>query len=191
MTATETETETKTENVLTMTSDNQPERKCFQVFKKILVLLDTFFKIPRTYNLSHINDDTDTISRADSERRLCLLFWWLGLFLNFGLAILIGIFFSLQKNQILPNRSEIEEISSDIPVVQKLAVIFGDGTTLFLAMNKSLDLNVLKTHKFNYDNCGFFAYDDHNHIQTLVGSSGKLNYIHDSNFNSKKIQGNF
>ena len=106
---------------------------------------------------------------------------------HFGLAIFIGIFFSLQQNQILPNRSEIEEISSDVPVVQKLAVIFGDGTTLFLAMNKTLNLNVLRTHRFHYDNCGFFAYDHPNHIQTLVGSSGKLNYIHDSNFNSKKI----
>ena len=190
-TETKTETETETENVLTMTSDNQPKGKCFQAFKKILVLLDTFFKIPRIYTLSHINDDTDTISRADSERRLCLLFWCLGLFLNFGLAILIGILFYLHQNQIVPITSDVEEMSSNIPVVQKLAVIFGDGTTLFFALNKSLELIILKTHKFNYDNCGFFAYDGPNHIQTLVGSSGKLNYIHDSNFNSKKIQGIF
>ena len=146
---TEAEAEAKAENVLTMTSDNQPKGKCFQAFKKILVLLDTFFKIPRIYTLSHINDDTDTISRADSERRLCLLFWCLGLFLNFGLAILIGILFSLQQNQIVPIRSEMEEMLSNIPVVQKLAVIFGDGTTLFLAMNKSLELIILKIHKFN------------------------------------------
>ena len=174
-----------------MTSDNQQETKCLQTFKKILVILENFSKIPRIFTLSHINDNTDTISRADSEKRLFLLFWCLGLCLNLGLAILIGILFSLQQNEIVLIGSEMEEVSSDVPVVQKLAVIFGDGTTLFLAMNKSLELNVLKTHKFNYDNCGFFAYDEPNHIQTLVGSSGKLNYIHDSNFNSKKIQGNF
>ena len=172
-----------------MITDNQQETKCFQAFNKFLVLLDTFFKIPRTYTLSHINDDTDTISRSDSERRLCLLFWWLGLCLDFGLAILIGILITLEQNQIVRISSEMEKITSNVPLVQKLAVIFGDGTTLFLVMNKSLELETVKTHKFTYDKCGFFAYDEINHIQTLVGSPGKLNYIHDSDFNSKKITG--
>ena len=172
-----------------MTTDNQQVRKCFQVLKTILQKLDNFFKIPRTYTLSHINDDTDTISRAESERRLCLLMGCLGLCLDFGLAILIVILISLEQNQLVPIRSEMEKLSSNVPVVQKLAVIFGDGTTLFLVMNRSLELETVKTHKFTYDKCGFFAYDEINHIQTLVGSPGKLNYIHDSDFNSKKITG--
>ena len=172
-----------------MTIHNEQGTKCFQAFNKFLVLLDTFFKIPRTYTLSHINDDTDTISRNDSERRLFLLMSCLGLCLEFGLAILIGILISLQQNQVFTINSKMEDILSDVPVIQKLAVIFGDGTTLFLVMNKSLELETIKTHKFTYDKRGIFAYSEINHIQTLIGSPENPNYIHDSNFNSKKILG--
>ena len=177
----------KTENVLT--TDNLQESKCFKAFKKILVILDSFFKIPRTYTLSHINDDTDTISRADSERRLCWLMWCFGLCLDFGLAILIVILISFEQNKVLSTVTENENMSPDVSVVQKLVVMFGDGMTLFFAMNKSLELEVVKTHKFTFDKCGFFAYDEINHIQTLVGSPGNLNLIHDPNFNSKRIRG--
>ena len=106
-----------------MTTDNQQVRKCFQVLKTILLKLDTFFKIPRTYTLSHINDDTDTISRAESERRLCLLMGCLGLCLDFGLAILIVILISLEQNQLVPIRSEMEKLSSKKETVNKFLKI--------------------------------------------------------------------
>ena len=84
-----------------MIADNQQGTKCFQAFNTFLELLDAFFKIPRTYTLSHNNDDTDTISRAHSEQRLCLLISCLGLCLDFGLTILIGILIMLEQNQIV------------------------------------------------------------------------------------------
>ena len=105
------------------------------------------------------------------------------------MTLLITILISLMDNDAL-NLSN-QPLQNDLPVLQKLVVIFGDGTALFLAMNTMLELKILKTHRFNFDKCGFFAYDAIDHIQTLVGSPGTLNYIHDSNFNSKKIIGNF
>ena len=164
--------------------------KCYQSLIRFLKLLNTFFQLPRTYQLSHVNDDTDVISRSDSDRRVVLLIWFLGFCLNVGMTILISILISIINNDTLNLSNNLLQNKSKVPVVQKLVVLFGDGTTLFLAMNKMLELKIVKTHKFNFDKCGFFAYDESGHIQTLVGSPGKLNYIHDSNFNSKKIVGN-
>ena len=75
-----------------------------------------------------------------------------------------------------------DQESDSLPVVQKLVVVFGDGTTLMLAMNKSFELNIVQHHKFNYDEKGFFAFDQ-------IGSQGKLNFMHDYRFNSKKVPG--
>ena len=170
-------------------AEKSGQKRCLQAFNKLLILLNDFSRVPRTYKLSHINDNTDVIPKAESEKRVIWLICVLGFCLHLGLAIVISVLISLEQNQVLQEGIEMAKLVSDVLVVQKLAVIFGDGTTLFLAVNKSLELKVLKTHKFNYDNCGFFAYDEINHIQTLVGSSENLNYIHDSDFNSKKIQG--
>ena len=158
--------------------------------KKFIKLLNIFFQIRSTYKLSHVNDNTDLISRSESERRVFLLIWFLGFCLNLGMTILISILITLINNDTTKNLSNYP-LQNDMPVLQKLAVIFGDGATLFLAMNTNQELQIVKTHRFNFDKCGFFAYDNVDHIQTLVGTPGKLNYIHDSNFNSKKIIGNF
>ena len=157
--------------------------------KKFIKLLNIFFQIRATYKLSHVNDNTDIISRSESERRVFLLIWFLGFCLNLGMTILISILITLINNDTTKNLSNYP-LQNDMPVLQKLAVIFGDGATLFLAMNTNQELQIVKMHRFNFDKCGFFAYGNVDHIQTLVGSPGKLNYIHDSNFNSKKIIGN-
>ena len=75
------------------------------------------------------------------------------------------------------------------PVVQKLVVIFGDGTAFFLVMYKNLELAIVQDQKFNFDERGFFAYDQINHVQTLVGDPFDLNYMHYSKFHYKKIPG--
>ena len=43
-----------------------------------------------------------------------------------------------------------------LPVVQKLVVVFGDGTTLMFGMNKSFELDIVQYHKFNYDKKGYW-----------------------------------
>ena len=108
------------------------------------------------------------------------------LFIIIGISILSLSFmkFSLKTQMIMPDHE-----LKGLPVVQKLVVVFGDGTTLMLAMKKSFEFNIIQYHKFNYDKNGFFAFDQIDHIQTLVGSAGKLNYMHDYRFNSKKIPG--
>ena len=184
-------TDFKPDNDLKNTFDYYDGKVWYQSLIRFLKLLNTFFQLPRAYQLSHVNDDTDVISRSDSERRVFLLIWFLGFCLNLGMTVLISILISIINNDTVNLSNDISQNESDIPVLQKLVVIFGDGTTLFLAMTKKLELKIVKTHKFNFDKCGFFAYDEVDHIQTLVGSPGNLNYIHDSNFNSKKIIGNF
>ena len=183
-------TDFKPDNDLKNTFDYYDGKVWYQSLIRFLKLLNTFFQLPRTYQLSHVNDDTDIISRSDSDRRVFLLIWFLGFCLDLGMTILISILISIINNDALDLRNNLLQNNSDVPVVKKLVVIFGDGTTLLLAMTKSLELEIVKTHRFNFDKCGFFAYDHVDHIQTLVGSPGKLNYIHDSNFNSKKIIGN-
>ena len=113
--------------------------------------------------------------------------WFLGFCLNFGITILICVMISIEGSHTTYQLTNF--LQNNVPVLQKLVVIFGDGTALFIAMNKRLQFHILKKHKFNFDQCGFFAFDAVDHIQTLVGSPGKLNYIHDSDFNSKKIIG--
>ena len=56
-------------------------------------------------------------------------------------------------------------------------------------MDKSLELKITNTWKYSYDKRGFFAFATEDSIQTLVGSQGKPNYVHDFKFNSKKIKG--
>ena len=76
-----------------------------------------------------------------------------------------------------------------LPVVPKLVVIFGDGTAFFLVLDNSLELAIIQDKKFIFDERGFFAYDQINHIQTLVGNPYALNYMHYSKFHYKKIHG--
>lgn len=170
-------------------TDKSDQKQCLQAFNKLLTLLNDFSRVPRTYKLTHINDNTDVIPKSQSEKRVIWLICVLGFCLHLGLAIVISILISITENPVFSMKTQTEKLVSEVAVLHKLVVIFGDGTTLFLAMNMNLELKVLKTHKFNYDHCGFFAYDEPNHIQTLVGSSENLNYIHDSDFNSIKIQG--
>ena len=158
---------------------------------RIFEYLDILFNVPRTYILRHVNDDSDIISRADSEKRIFWLFFILGFALNLGGSFVIYIFMIFEDE---PTNYEIIETESGkelfgSPVLQELVLILGDGTSLFLYMNKSLHLKITKTHKFNYDPFGFFAYYQNDHIQTLIGNQMKPNYIHDLNFNSKKIFG--
>ena len=170
-------------------AEKSGQKRCLQAFNKLLILLNDFSRVPRTYKLSHINDNTDVIPKAESEKRVIWLICVLGVCLHLGLAVMISILILITESPVFSMKTPTEKLVPDVAVLQKLVVIFGDGTTLFLAMNMNLEVEVLKTHKFNYDHCGFFAYDEPNHIQTLVGSSENLNYIHDSGYNSKKIQG--
>ena len=170
-------------------TDKSDQKKCLQAFNKLLTLLNDLCRVPRTYKLTHINDDTDVIPKSQSEKRVIWLICVLGVCLHLGLAVMISILILITESPVFSMKTPTEKLVPDVAVLQKLVVIFGDGTTLFLAMNMNLEVEVLKTHKFNYDHCGFFAYDEPNHIQTLVGSSENLNYIHDSDFKSEKIQG--
>ena len=161
--------------------------------KTFFNFLDKLFKVPRSYKLNHVNDDSDVISKAESETRIFWIIFVLGLFLNLGGSFVISILINLTKES---PRYEIieteygEQISNNpLPVLQNLVLILADGRSLFFYIDKILDLRIMKTHKFSYDHCGFFAYNQIDHIQTLVGTQGKLNFIHDSNFNSKKILG--
>ena len=146
--------------------------------------LDKLFTVPK-YKLRHVIDDTDVISRAESEKRIFWIIFIFGLLLNLGTCFIISIFISLNK--------EIQLMTYDeerlMPVLKKLVLILSDGTAFFLYMTKSIKLKITQIHKFDYDRCGFFAYYQNGHIQTLVGNPYKLNYIHDSNFDSKAIQG--
>ena len=146
--------------------------------------LDKLFTVPK-YKLRHVIDDTDVISRAESEKRIFWIIFILGLLLNLGTCFLISIFISLNKEIQLKTYDE-ERL---MPVLQKLVLILSDGTALFLYMTKSLELKIAQIHNFDYDRCGFFAYYQHGHIQTLVGNTYELNYIYDSNFDSKAIRG--
>ena len=159
--------------------------------KMVYYYFETFFNcfdkictVPR-YKLKHVNDDNDVISKAESEKRIFWIIFIFALFLNLGICFMISIFISLNKEI---NVTEYDE-EILMPVLQKLVLILSDGTTLFLYMTKSLELKIAKIHKFNYDPCGFFAYYQNGHIQTLVGNTYELNYIYDSNFDSKAIQG--
>ena len=169
-------------------SDISRQKQLLRGLHRFFTVFNECFTFPRTYILAHVNINTDLISRDDSEKRV----FWLLSFIAFLLSIIIGISilslsfmkFSLKTQMIMPDHE-----LKGLPVVQKLVVVFGDGTTLMLAMNKSFEFNIIQYHKFNYDKNGFFAFDQIDHIQTLVGSQGKLNLIHDYWFNSKKVPG--
>lgn len=159
----------------------------------LFTFLDELFKVPRTYNLSHVNDDTDIISREESEKRIVWIIFIFGIFLNFGVSLVVFILFLLNveapKHEIMKHEANTSE--STLPVLQQLGLILGDGTALFMYMDKSLAMKIIKTHKFNYDPFGFFIFHENDHFQTLVGTPGQLNYIHDLKFNSKKLFGKY
>ena len=52
----------------------------------------------------------------------------------------------------------MEEVLPNHPANQYLQVIYGDGYSLILQMTINLDLKIIKTNKYNYDSCGFFAF---------------------------------
>ena len=43
------------------TNDNYDGKGWYQSFISFLKILNTFFQLPRTYQLSYVNDDTDVI----------------------------------------------------------------------------------------------------------------------------------
>ena len=161
-----------------------------QIFFKFITFFNKCFTCPRTYIFTHVNINADLISKEDSGKRVIWLLTIFAFLLDLTFSILI-ITLSLyssndsSKYEILTSNTELEVL----PVVQKLVVIFGDGTSLFLVMNKSLELAIIQDQKFNFDKSGFFAYDQINHIQTLVGNPYALNYMHYSKFHYKEIAG--
>ena len=165
----------------------------YSKIKKCFEYLNILFKVPRSYILRHVNDDSDVISRAESERRIFWLFFMLGFALNLVGCLLIFLFMILKagpaKYEFIETESGKDIFNSALPVIQKLVLILGDGTSLFLYMNQNLHLKISKSHKLDYDPHGFFAYHQNDRIQTLIGSKGKPNSIYDSNFNSNKIFG--
>ena len=161
------------------------------IFFKFITFFNKCFTCPRTYIFTHVNINADLISKEDSEKRVIWLLTIFAFLLDLTFSILI-ITLSLyssndsSKYEILTSNTELEVW----PVVQKLVVIFGDGTSIFLVMYKSLELAIIQDLKFNFNKTlGFFAYDQINHIQTLVGDPNDLNYMHYSKFYYKKIPG--
>ena len=151
-------------------------------------LINNFFTPLNTS--SHIDDNSNVITKEDSFNRIIWLTIIFEALLFCGLCFLIFLVFFISSTE-YQERYEIEEITSKHPTQQYMQVIYGDGYSLILQMDKNLDFKIVKTNKYNYDQCGFFAFPSNYYLQTIVGSPGKLNYIHDFHFNSKKISGNF
>ena len=55
--------------------------------------LDKLFTVPK-YKLRHVIDDTDVISRAESEKRIFWMIFIFGLLLNLATCFMILIFIS-------------------------------------------------------------------------------------------------
>ena len=158
---------------------------------KIVKLAETInflFSIPKAYILSHINDNENLLTKSESVNRIICLMSTLCTFLSFGLCFLIG-FLMLISSRRYETTYPMQKVLPNHPAHQYLQVIYGDGYSLILQMTLSLDLKIIRTNKYNYDPCGFFAFTSKDNLQTLVGSPGKSNYIHDFNFNSKRIPG--
>ena len=151
-------------------------------------LFNECFTLPRT-KMFHVNINTDLISKEGSEKRVIWLLTSFALFQILTFSILVITLLRSLKNN-LEDKTIMYDTELDIwPVVQKLVVIFGDGTAFFLVMYKNLELAIVQDQKFNFDERGFFAYDQINHFQTLVGNPFDLNYMHYSKFHYKKIPG--
>ena len=148
-----------------------------------------FFKCARTYNLNHVNNNAGVISRAESENRVVKILSFFAVFMTVYICIMIAILISLMKSPEKYPLQIFDNDSDNLPALQKLVVIFDDGNAFFMVMNKSFELEIVDTHNFNYDKCGFHAYDQIDHIQTLVGRPGQNNFMHDSRFNSRNISG--
>ena len=56
-------------------------------------------------------------------------------------------------------------------------------------MNNQFVLEMIRSHKFLYNKCGFHAFHENGLIQTLVGSAGKSNFYYDYDFKFKQIPG--
>ena len=153
-------------------------------------LANNFFTVPRAYIASHINDNSNVVTKEDSLNRIIWLTIMFEAFLCCGLCFLIFLVFFISSTE-YQERYEIDKTTSKHPTQQYMQVIYGDGYSLILQMDKNFDLKIVKTNKYNYNQCGFFAFPSNDNLQTIVGSPGKLNYIHDFHFNSKKISGNF
>ena len=162
------------------------QQQFFHGLFRFLTVFNECCSIRRTYILNHVNINTDLISKEDSEKRVIWLLTIFAFFqcLTFSILIITSSL-SLKIHEMSMSNTELEVW----PVVQKLVVIFGDGTTFFLVMNKSMELAIVQDQKFNFDARGFFAYDQINHIQTLVGNPYALNYMHYSKSHYKKISG--
>ena len=162
-----------------------------QILFKFIKVFNECFTFPRTYIFTHVNINTDLISKEDSEKRVFWLLTFFAFFQSLTCSILVIILFLSSKNystkyEIITHNTEKEVL----PVVQKLVVIFGDGTSIFLVMYKSLELAIIQDQKFNFNyNYSFFAYDQINYIQTLVGNPNASNIMHYSKFYYKKIPG--
>ena len=76
------------------------------------------------------------------------------------------------------------------PTNEKLLVIYSDGSAVDFIVKKTLELKVKREHKFQYDKCGFHGFHENGHLQTLVGTQGKLNYYYNSEFKIKQVLGN-
>ena len=148
-----------------------------------------FFKCARTYQLTHVNINGGVISRSQSEKRIIYLLAFLGLFMTVYICIMIAILISLIQSPEKYTLRNFEQDLDGLPVLQKLVVIYDDGNAFFMVMNKTFELEIVDTHNFNYDKCGFYAYDQIDHIQTLVGRPGQNNFMHDSKLNGKNISG--
>ena len=168
-------------------SDKSKQKKFLHGLYRFFTVFNEFFKLPKTY-MFHVNINTDLISKEDSDKRVIWLLTFFALFQSLIFSILVVTLLRSLKNY----STEVKIITYDtevLPVVQKLVIIFGDGTSFFMVMYKSLELAIIQDQKFNFDERGFFAYDQINHIQTLVGNPYSLNYMHYSKFNYKKILG--
>ena len=154
-------------------------------------IVNSFFSIPKAYIVSHINDNDNVLTKRQSINRIIWIMTTLCTFLNFLICFLIGIVMSVSSIRYEKSYTLEDALPIHPAANQYLQVIYGDGYSLILQMTINLDLKIIKTNKYNYDPCGLFAFTSKDNLQTLVGSPGKSNYIHDFCFNGKRNPGNF
>ena len=92
----------KNEEDLTVAKTNKIDNSDLSRKKQFLRGLHSFFTVfnecftfPRTYIFTHVNINTDVISRSDSEKRVFRLMSFVAFLLSFTIAIIVSIVFSL------------------------------------------------------------------------------------------------
>ena len=117
-------------------------------------------------------------------------------YLGFAIVLLdtCFIYFLMTNDQdvldLISPEFEKQITKNKFPANEKLLVIYSDGSAIDFIMKKTLELKVKREYKFQYDKCGFHGFHENGHLQTLVGTQGKLNYYYNSELKFKPVLGN-